>query len=229
MADETAGTVFLKADSLGEQKKKIWLLLVISILFVLLGQAVMIMGVVFSLLLLDGRRHKFITPSRVTVKTFFTVYAFSIIFELSAIATGYAKNEFGGGTLFHPDPLMDILISQCYWIPFSLFWTYLFTRYSFSRKSVFWTGGVYGMLTEQLFMIPMLLLTLNPIVLIFAPYVLLLYGSAITAPYLIVENILPKDKPKSKWQYILPSLVLFPLLFVVFVIFHTATGGVYNV
>ena len=85
------------------------------------------------------------------------------------------------------------------------------------------------MLTEQLFMIPMLLLTLNPIVLIFAPYVLLLYGSAITAPYLIVENILPKDKPKSKWQYILPSLVLFPLLFVVFVIFHTATGGVYNV
>ena len=229
MADETAGTVFLKADSLGEQKKKIWLLLVISILFVLLGQAVMIMGVVFSLLLLDGRRHKFITPSRVTVKTFFTVYAFSIIFELSAIATGYAKNEFGGGTLFHPDPLMDILISQCYWIPFSLFWTYLFTRYSFSRKSVFWTGGVYGMLTEQLFMIPMLFLTLNPIVLIFAPYVLLLYGSAITAPYLILENILPKDKPKSKWQYILPSLVLFPLLFVVFVIFHTATGGVYNV
>ena len=229
MADETAGTVFLKADSLGEQKKKIWLLLVISILFVLLGQAVMIMGVVFSLLLLDGRRHKFITPSRVTVKTFFTVYAFSIIFELSAIATGYAKNEFGGGTLFHPDPLMDILISQCYWIPFSLFWTYLFTRYSFSRKSAFWTGGVYGMLTEQLFMIPMLLLTLNPIVLIFAPYVLLLYGSAITAPYLILENILPKDKPKSKWQYILPSLVLFPLLFVVFVIFHTATGGVYNV
>ena len=229
MADETAGTVFLKADSLGEQKKKIWLLLVISILFVLLGQAVMIMGVVFSLLLLDGRRHKFITPSRVTVKTFFTVYAFSIIFELSAIATGYAKNEFGGGTLFHPDPLMDILISQCYWIPFSLFWTYLFTRYSFSRKSVFWTGGVYGMLTEQLFMIPMLLLTLNPIVLIFAPYVLLLYGSAITAPYLILENILPKDKLKSKWQYILPSLVLFPLLFVVFVIFHTATGGVYNV
>ena len=229
MADETAGTVFLKADSLGEQKKKIWLLLVISILFVLLGQAVMIMGVVFSLLLLDGRRHKFITPSRVTVKTFFTVYAFSIIFELSAIATGYAKNEFGGGTLFHPDPLMDILISQCYWIPFSLFWTYLFTRYSFRRKSVFWTGGVYGMLTEQLFMIPMLLLTLNPIVLIFAPYVLLLYGSAITAPYLIVENILPKDKPTSKWQYILPSLVLFPLLFVVFVIFHTATGGVYNV
>jgi len=75
----------------------------------------------------------------------------------------------------------------------------------------------------------MLLLTLNPIVLIFAPYVLLLYGSAITAPYLIVENILPKDKPTSKWQYILPPLVLFPLLFVVFAIFHTVTGHVYNV
>ena len=187
------------------------------------------MGVVFSLLLLDGRRLKFSTPSRVTVKIFFTVYAFSMLFELSAIATGYAKNEFGGGTLFHPDPQMDILISQCYWIPFSLFWTYLFTRYSFSRKSVFWTAGVYGMLTEQLFMVPMLLLTLNPIVLIFATYVLFLYGSAITAPYLIVENILPKDKPTSKWQYILPPLVLFPLLFVVFAIFHTITGGVYNV
>ena len=229
MADGVDDTFFLTLDIKREPKKKILALLAISILFVLLGQAVMIMGVVFSLLLLDGRRHKFITPSRVTVKTFFTVYAFSIIFELSAIATGYAKNEFGGGTLFHPDPLMDILISQCYWIPFSLFWTYLFTRYSFSRKSVFWTGGVYGMLTEQLFMIPMLLLTLNPIVLIFAPYVLLLYGSAITAPYLIVENILPKDKPISKWQYILPSLVLFPLLFVIFAIFHAATGNVYNV
>ena len=229
MADEAAGTVFIKPDSPREQKKKIWALLAFSILFVLLGQVVMIMGVVFSLLLLDDRRHKFITPSRVTVKTFFTVYAFSMLFELSAIATGYAKNEFGGGTLFHPDPQMDILISQCYWIPFSLFWTYLFTRYSFSRKSVFWTAGVYGMLTEQLFMIPMLLLTLNPIVLIFAPYVLLLYGSAITAPYLIVENILSKDNPTSKWQYILPPLVLFPLLFVVFAIFHTVTGGVYNV
>jgi len=229
MADEAAGTVFIKPDSPREQKKKIWALLAFSILFVLLGQVVMIMGVVFSLLLLDDRRHKFITPSRVTVKTFFTVYAFSMLFELSAIATGYAKNEFGGGTLFHPDPQMDILISQCYWIPFSLFWTYLFTRYSFSRKSVFWTAGVYGMLTEQLFMIPMLLLTLNPIVLIFAPYVLLLYGSAITAPYLIVENILSKDNPTSKWQYILPPLVLFPLLFVVFAIFHTVTGDVYNV
>ena len=229
MADDTAGMVFLKDDCLREHKKKIWALLTISILFVLLGQVVMIMGVVFSLLLLDGRRLKFSTPSRVTVKIFFTVYAFSMLFELSAIATGYAKNEFGGGTLFHPDPQMDILISQCYWIPFSLFWTYLFTRYSFSRKSVFWTAGVYGMLTEQLFMIPMLLLTLNPIVLIFAPYVLLLYGSAITAPYLIVENILSKDKPTSNWQYILPSLVLFPLLFVIFAIYHTVTGGVYNV
>ena len=229
MADDIAGTVFLKADSPRELKLNTWALLAISILFVLLGQAVMIMGVVFSLLLLDGRRLKFSTPSRVTVKTFFTVYAFSMLFELSAIATGYAKNEFDGGTLFHPDPQMDILISQCYWIPFSLFWTYLFTRYSFSRKSVFWTAGVYGMLTEQLFMVPMLILTLNPFVLIAAPYVLLLYGSAITAPYLIVENILPKNKPKSKWQYILPLLVLFPLLFAVFAIFHTVTGGVYNV
>ena len=229
MAEEATSTVFLMPDSTQEQKKKIWALLAISILFVMLGQAVMVMGVVFSLLLLVGHRVKFRTPSRVTVKTFFTVYAFSMLFELSAIATGYAKNEFGGGTLFHPEPQMDILISQCYWIPFSLFWTYLFTRYSFRRKSVFWTGGVYGMLTEQLFMIPMLLLTLNPIVLIFAPYVLLLYGSAITAPYLIVENILPKDKPTSKWQYILPSMVLFPLLFTVFAIFHTVTGGVYNV
>ena len=229
MADEAGGTVFLKPNSPREQRKKIWLLLVISILFVLLGQAVMIMGVVFSLLLLDGRRLKFSTQSRVTVRTFFTVYAFSMLFELSAIATGYAKNEFGGGTLFHPEPQMDILISQCYWIPFSLFWTYLFTRYSFSRKSVFWTAGVYGMLTEQLFLVPMLLLSLNPFVLIAAPYVLMLYGSAITAPYLIVENILPKDKPTSKWQYILPSLVLFPLLFAVFAIFHTVTGGVYNV
>lgn len=229
MADDTADTVFLMDDSPQEQKKKIWALLAISILFVLLGQAVMIMGVVFSLLLLDGRRLKFSTPSRVTVKTFFTVYAFSMLFELSAIATGYATNEFGGGTLFHPDPQMDILISQCYWIPFSLFWTYLFTRYSFSRKSVFWTAGVYGMLTEQLFLVPMLLLTLNPFFLIAAPYVFLLYGSAITAPYLIVENILPKDKTTSKWQYILPSLVLFPLLFAVFAIFHTVTGGVYNV
>ena len=162
------------------------------------------------------------------MKTFFTVYAFSMLFELSAIATGYATNEFGGGTLFHPEPQMDILISQCYWIPFSLFWTYLFTRYSFSRKSVFWTAGVYGMLTEQLFLVPMLVLSLNPFVLIAAPYVLLLYGSAITAPYLIVESLLPKDKATSKWQYILPSLVLFPLLFVGFAIFHTVTGGVYN-
>ena len=118
MADEAGGTVFLTPGSKREQEMKIWALLAVSILFVLLGQAVMIMGVVFSLLLLDGRRLKFSTPRRVTVKTFFTVYTFSMLFELSAIATGYAKNEFGGGTLFHPDPLMDILISQCYWIPF---------------------------------------------------------------------------------------------------------------
>ena len=228
MADEAGGTDFLTPGSKREQEMKIWALLAVSILFVLLGQVVMIMGVVFSLLLLGGRRLKFSTPSRIPAKTFFTVYAFSMLFELSAIATGYATNEFGGGTLFHPEPQMDILISQCYWIPFSLFWTYLFTRYSFSRKSVFWTAGVYGMLTEQLFLVPMLVLSLNPFVLIAAPYVLLLYGSAITAPYLIVENILPKDKPTSKWQYILPSLVLFPLLFAVFAIFHAVTGDVYN-
>ena len=73
MADEAGGTVFLKPDSPRYQKKKIWFLLVISILFVLLGQAVMIMGVVFSLLLLDGPRLKLSSPSRITMKTFFTV------------------------------------------------------------------------------------------------------------------------------------------------------------
>lgn len=144
---------------------------------------------------------------------------------MSAIATGYSENEFGGGTLFHPDPQMDILISQLYWIPFSIFWTYLFTKYTYSRKTVLLTTGFYGVVTEQFFMIPLMVFTLNPFVFVAIPYVFLLYSAALVAPYLIVENILPKDRVVSKWQYLLPILVLFPILIVVFVGVHTMVGG----
>ena len=112
------------------------LLLGLSIFFVLAGQVVMIMGVLFSLLSLFGDKLRFKSSKNLKKKVFLTVYAFAMIFELSAIATGYAENEFGGGTLFHPDPKMDILISQLYWIPFSLFWTYLFTKYTYSRRGL---------------------------------------------------------------------------------------------
>ena len=161
----------------------VWLFLLASGFLVLVGQGVMVMVFAFALLLLKKDKFRLSDTSNTKKKVFFVLLGFSLLFEYGAILTGYSENEFGGGTLFHPNPVLDILISLFYWIPFSLFWTYLLTKYSYTQKSIFIIGGLYGVLTEQLFLVPMLLLTLNPLVFIAAPYLFILYGSAITAPF----------------------------------------------
>lgn len=203
----------------------VFVLLLLSAGLLLLGETVMVMPVLFAVLFLYGAKLQFRSARFLKAKIFCTVLAFSLLFEVAAILKGYGTNEFGGGTLFHPNPGLDILISLLYWVPYSVFWTHLFTRYSYTPKKLFLLGGSYGVLTEQFFFIPLLLFTLNPFVLVAAPYVFVLYGGAIAAPYLILERILPHDKPVDKRQYWLPMVALFPMLAIVFVLAHVLVGG----
>lgn len=57
------------------------LVLVISAILVLLGEVVMIMGVLFSLLSLYGNKLKLNNPKGAKLKVFLVVYLFAMIFS----------------------------------------------------------------------------------------------------------------------------------------------------
>lgn len=187
-----------------------------SLILAILGQWVMLVGVVFSIVfLLRGRVaiRATLHPRRVV---FLVTLGFGLFFESTAILTGYSTNEFGQSTLFHPDPSLDLIISLFYWIPFSLFWTYLLTRYAYTLRSIILLGGTYGALTEQLFVVPLMLINGNPLGLLVGFYLFGLYGSMMGLIYMIIEHLLPKQQKRTVVQYALPLIVLFPILFLIF-------------
>jgi len=83
---------------------------------------------------------------------------------------------------FHPDPVTNIVLAIFYYFPIFFFAAIILHKYKMTEINVFLIGGIYGICTEQLFLI---LLSFN---LLYWFYVFLVYGSFITIPYTIFKN-----------------------------------------
>ncbi len=121
--------------------------------------------------------------------------------------------------LFHPDPILDIIISILYYLPLALVSYYVFSKYKYSIKGVFIIGGLYGIMTEQSFSI---LLSFNILLWV---VVFILYGSFLTIPYVIFQNKFNSDNYatinylKLLFAYIIGLIFAYILFAIMYTIF----------
>jgi hypothetical protein len=92
---------------------------------------------------------------------------------------------------------------------------FIYTRYEFSYRKIFIVGGLLGLLVEQNFLGPILLVT-NPIgFLIYAPYIFLTYALYLFGPYVLIRPVLKKrtlKKLKYSAVYLFVAVTVIPLL-----------------
>ena len=108
--------------------------------------------------------------------------------------------------LFHPDPLIDLILGLSYYTPLFFFSMIIVFRYKLNEKIMFMIGGIYGVLTEQTFQI---FLSFNIILWI---YVFFVYGSFIAIPYTILKTPINKLDLSEKNKFLSSSLLLILLL-----------------
>ncbi len=195
--------------------------LIFSLLVMTVKPSPFIVGVLFGLVLIfrqklqerEKRHHK-------KLAVFAAILIFSLIFEFGAAIEPYAVNQFGGAARFHPEVVPDMLIGLLYWVPFSLVWMLLLSRYKYSAKQIFAIGGIYGALTEQAGLVPLLIISGQAAAgLLTAGILIFLYGSALAAPFMVVEKTLPQKRSTGIWRFILPYLIIFPISVLSFLVF----------
>ena len=93
--------------------------------------------------------------------------------------------------LFHPDPVIDLLLGVGFYFFIVAVWAVLIKQYSFTAKSIFVIGGIWGICAEQTFAILLSPLTQGIIVGLFSyVFVFLVYGPFMAIPPLFFEKSL---------------------------------------
>ena len=108
--------------------------------------------------------------------------------------------------LFHPDPLIDLILGLSYYFPLFFFSMFIVFKYKIDEKIIFIVGGIYGILTEQTFQI---FLSFN---LLYWIYVFLVYGSFIAIPYTLLKTPINELNLPEKKKFVSSSLLLLLLL-----------------
>jgi hypothetical protein len=75
-----------------------------------------------------------------------------LITELFAILNNLSKPP-EERILFHPDPVINIVLAISYYFPVALFAAIILHKYKMIEINVFLIGGFYGICTEQMFQI----------------------------------------------------------------------------
>lgn len=114
--------------------------------------------------------------------------------------------------LFHPDPAVDLLLGAGFYFFIALGWALLIRRYSFTWKSIFVIGGIWGICAEQDFAILLSPLTQGIIIgLLSYVFVFLVYGPFMAIPALFFrESFSTAERKERKLRH---AVLAFFMLF----------------
>lgn len=101
--------------------------------------------------------------------------------------------------LFHPDPGIDLLLGVGFYFWIAVFWAVFVKRYSFTAKSVFIIGGIWGVIVEQNTNVLLAPLEHGLIGFLFYGFVFLVYGPFMAIPVALIDvDALPRKERMLK-------------------------------
>ncbi|MGD2247645.1 MAG: hypothetical protein PVF58_04505 [Candidatus Methanofastidiosia archaeon] len=111
--------------------------------------------------------------------------------------------------LFHPDPGIDLLLGIGFYFWIAVIWAVFVKRYSFSAKSVFIIGGIWGIIVEQNMNVLLAPFQHGVIGFLFYGFVFLVYGPCMAIPVVLLDvDTLPR-KERTLKNGILAFILLF--------------------
>ncbi len=110
--------------------------------------------------------------------------------------------------LFHPDPATDLLLAAGFYFFHALVWAFLFRQYTFTEKSIFVTGGIWGIIVEQNGAILLSPLTQGIVGLISYGFVFLVYGPYMAIPALFFTESLDAERKKRTLKSVVLAFLM---------------------
>ena len=110
----------------------------------------------------------------------------------------------GESGLFSKNLLSNLILSMGIYDSLIIIWYFLLKKYKFSLAGVFFSAGIWGVVIEEDFAV---LLSFNPLAYL---YIFLVYGSLVSIPFILVEDIFDKiQRKENKVKYIIAFFAQF--------------------
>lgn len=104
--------------------------------------------------------------------------------------------------LFHPDPATDLLLGVGFYFFIAVVWAILVKRYSFTVKSIFVIGGIWGVVAEQDMAVLLSPLTYGIVLGLFSyVFVFLVYGPFMAIPALFFEESCTAERKERRFRH----------------------------
>ncbi|MBU7028366.1 MAG: hypothetical protein HXS48_15645 [Theionarchaea archaeon] len=112
--------------------------------------------------------------------------------------------------LFHPEPATDLLLGIGFYFFIAVVWAILVKRYTFTVKSIFVIGGVWGVVAEQDMAVLLSPLTYGVVSGLFSyVFVFLVYGPFMAIPALFFkESLCTVERKERKFRHAVLAFVL---------------------
>lgn len=139
-------------------------------------------------------------PGRRLVKIMLFGAGTGVITEVLAIANNWSLPP-EQKALFHPDPVINIVIGLGYYLTLVIAWHFLFRRYRYATKEVFIIGGIMGgLISEQGGAV---IASGNLFMMVYSFFV---HGSIIAIPFVLAARYYTPTRESKFLKYILSVL-----------------------
>ncbi|MDQ5962911.1 MAG: hypothetical protein QG653_718 [Patescibacteria group bacterium] len=122
--------------------------------------------------------------------------------------------------LLHPEPVIDLVFGIFYYGLFIVAWLLLLRRYDFSKKTIFISSGIFGILSEQGGAIVLGIIASPLLGTLLAFLVMSVYGVFPTLAYYLASAKFPERQKPNYPQYLLIPITFFIFWAVYGNIFH---------
>ena len=117
--------------------------------------------------------------------------------------------------LFHPNPGIDLLLGVGFYFFIAVMWAFLTRRYTFTAKSIFVIGGIWGIVVEQNAAILLSPLTQGIVVGLFSyVFVFLIYGPFMAIPILFFKDLHVMNRKTRKNRHAVLAFIMLCVAYV---------------
>ncbi len=111
--------------------------------------------------------------------------------------------------LFHPNPGIDLLLGVGFYFFIAVMWAFLIRRYTFTVKSIFVIGGIWGIVVEQDAAILLSPLTQGIVIGLFSyVFVFLVYGPFMAIPILFFKDLHVMNRKTRKCRHVVLAFIM---------------------
>ncbi|MBU7017778.1 MAG: hypothetical protein HXS44_09725 [Theionarchaea archaeon] len=111
--------------------------------------------------------------------------------------------------LFHPNPGTDLLLGVGFYFFIAVMWAFLTRRYTFTVKSIFVIGGIWGIVVEQNAAILSSPLTQGIVIGMFSyVFVFLVYGPFMAIPILFFKDLHVMNRKARKNRHAVLAFIM---------------------